>query len=289
LLCSIFIQQSKTSSDMKAKMFFLLTASAMIGVFFTACGNEAGNTDTTETVSAPDSTAQKAAPANDIKLTPFPASPEFPAATLDFSYQAGKVTLKTKGYELKQQTPDAGQKMCANSKDGQHVHLIIDNEPYDAIYASPFEKAVPDGSHYFVAFLGRSYHESVKTPAAVRAYKAEVKGGNWVKTESIEEPMLIYSRPKGKYVGKAETDKVMLDFYLLKTELSASGNKVKVLVNGENEFTIDTWTPFFLEGLPMGDNKVKLTLVDKDGKPVDAPLNPVERVFTLVEDPTEVK
>ncbi len=99
--------------------------------------------------------------------------------------------------------------------------------------------------------------------------------------------MLFYSRPKGKYVGKAETGKVMLDFYLVNTELSPTGNKVKVLVNGEKEFTVDTWKPVFLEGLPMGDNKVKLTLVDKDGNPVNTPLNPVERVFTLLEDPAE--
>ena len=31
----------------------------------------------------------------------------------------------------------------------------------------------------------------------------------------------------------------------------------------------------------MGDNKIKLTLVDKEGVAVDAPNNPVERVFSF--------
>ncbi|MBK9013950.1 MAG: hypothetical protein IPM82_07605 [Saprospiraceae bacterium] len=89
-------------------------------------------------------------------------------------------------------------------------------------------------------------------------------------------------------MGKAETEKVMLDFSS-STPRSAHGYKVKVLVNGEKEFTIDKWEPYFIEGLPMGDNKIKLTLVDNVGNPVNVPLNPVERVFTLLEDPTEAK
>ena len=30
----------------------------------------------------------------------------------------------------------------------------------------------------------------------------------------ITEPSIFYSRPKGNYVGKAETEKVMLDFFV---------------------------------------------------------------------------
>jgi hypothetical protein len=202
-------------------------------------------------------------------------------------YKSGKFTFKveSKNYKLGEQTTDAPQKMCANSKDGQHIHLIIDNEPYDALYKPEFEKEVADGDHYLLSFLSRSYHESIKTQSAHTLVKATVKEKSMTKSVPVSEPMVFYSRPKGKYVGKSETDKIMLDFYLANVNLSPDGNKVKVLVNGEKEFTIDKWQPYFLQGLPMGDNKVKLTLVDKDGNPVNAPLNPVERVFTLMEDP----
>lgn len=271
---------------MRTKYFFLLTAFIVTSLFFSACGNE-NKTSAGEETTMADTTAvtEPAPPPAEIKLSPFTSSPDFPNAKLSFSYANGKFVYKVQNYELKQQTPDAAQKMCANSKDGQHIHLIIDNEPYDAVYETSFEKAVPDGEHFILNFLGRSYHESIKSKGAAMAVKADIKGGNMGKNVPVKDPMLFYSRPKGKYVGKAETEKVMLDFYLLNTELSATGNKVKVLVNGEKEFTLDKWEPVFIEGLPMGDNKIQLTLIDKDGKPVNAPLNPVERVFTLLEDP----
>ena len=97
--------------------------------------------------------------------------------------------------------------------------------------------------------------------------------------------MLFYSRPKGTYVGKKNTDKVMLDFYVVNLKL---GPNYKVLadINGEIH-TIDTWQPYYIEGLPMGKNKIKLTLVDGAGNPVDTPLNPVEREFELKADELE--
>ncbi|MBI1227693.1 MAG: phosphopeptide-binding protein [Bacteroidetes bacterium] len=274
---------------MKAKMFFLLMAITTQALFFASCGNDANN-ETSDDATASDTTTEAAAPSTgDIHLSPFPASTEFPNATLSWGYEKGKFLFRPMNYQLKQQTPDAEQKMCANSKDGQHVHLIIDNGPYDAVYDPTFEKAVDDGEHYMLAFLGRSYHESIKTPGAGMAYKAVIKDGSIYNGPIVNEPMLFYSRPKGKYVGKAETDKVMLDFYLTNVTLSPDGYKVKALVNGEKEFTLDKWEPVFIEGLPMGDNKVKLTLIDKDGNEVKTPLNPVERVFTLMEDPTEAQ
>ena len=104
-------------------------------------------------------------------------------------------------------------------------------------------------------------------------------------SESINDPMLFYSRPKGTYVGEKNTKKVMLDFYVINLEL---GDRYKVLadINGEVH-TIDTWQPYYVEGLPMGKNKIKLTLVDGDGNVVEAPLNPVEREFELKADELE--
>ena len=97
--------------------------------------------------------------------------------------------------------------------------------------------------------------------------------------------MLFYSRPKGTYVGKADTEKIMLDYYLVNGSNAAGSFKVQVDINGEQTEVLDTWQPYFIEGLPMGENTVKLTLLDKDGAVADVPLNPVERTFTLKEDP----
>ncbi|MBK9013951.1 MAG: hypothetical protein IPM82_07610 [Saprospiraceae bacterium] len=183
---------------MKAKMFFLLTAFTMVSLFFAACGNEAGNTENKDGVAADSTATDATAPASNIRLTPFPSSTEFPNASLTFGYENGKFLFHPRNYQFKQQTPDAPQKMCANSKDGQHVHLIIDNEPYDAVYESSFAKDVPDGTHYILGFLSRSYHESIKTKDAYMAQTTVIKGNTTVNNPMIEEAMLFYSRPKGK-------------------------------------------------------------------------------------------
>jgi hypothetical protein len=277
---------------MRAKLFFLSIALVFGGLFFAGCGTSAGEpNDPSVYDDKPADTAAVAAlpPAvpGEIRLTPFPSSPEYQDVKLSFDYQEGKFIIRPYGggYQLGAQTPDAPQKMCANSKEGQHAHIIIDNGPYDAVYKSGFEKDVPDGEHYVLCFLSRSYHESIKAKGAYMAYKAMVKNKGFYNSPLIEEPMLFYSRPKGKYVGKSETDRVMLDFYLLNTELGPSGSKVKVEVNGTKEFVVDAWTPYFIEGLPIGKNKVKITLIDKDGKPINCPLNGTEREFELLGDP----
>ena len=94
-------------------------------------------------------------------------------------------------------------------------------------------------------------------------------------------PHLFYSRPKGTYKG-ADTEKVMLDFYLMNTTLSPDGNKVKATING-NEFMIEEWAPHYIEGMPMGENTIKLELIDAEGNPIEGPFNSVERTVTLSE------
>lgn len=220
-------------------------------------------------------------------LTPFTPSPEFPDAKIEtVEYKDGKFSfgIDSDTYELGAQTADAPSKMCANSGKGQHIHLIIDNAPYAAKYTASFDYDVTDGDHYMLAFLSRSYHESIKTDAAHVAYLGTFMDKSLKDVKEVKDPMLFYSRPKGTYVGKANTDKVMLDFYLSNTTLGE--NKVIANINGEDH-TINKWQPFYIEGLPIGNNTITLTLVDKDGNKVDAPLNPVSRTFKLEADPTE--
>ena len=222
------------------------------------------------------------------KLSPFAASEAYPDAKITgMTYDAGKFNFEIEGngYELGVQTPDAPQKMCANSGKGQHIHLIVGKAPYAAKYVSEFEHEVPDGDHSLLAFLSRSYHESIKTSGASVALNVSVKDGAITKSEVIASPTLFYSRPKGTYVGKANTDKVMLDFYVLNATLG-NDYKVKAEINGEESHIIK-WQPYYIEGLPMGENTITLTLLDANGNVVDSPINPVSRTFTLKADPVE--
>ena len=221
----------------------------------------------------------------EIQLTDMPPTEGFPNASIDdWSYNGGTFNYEVSGYTFGKVTEDAEQLMCANSAEGQHVHLIIDNEPYIAKYEPSFDQPVTNGEHHILTFLSRSYHESIKSPEAHRAVKVTANNGAFSNMQDITDPMIFYSRPKGTYVGRKETENVMLDFYPVNAEL---GDEYQVMasVNGK-EFTIDEWKPYYLENLPMGENTITLTLMQGDSI-VDTPLNPVRRTFTLEADPME--
>ena len=91
---------------------------------------------------------------------------------------------------------------------------------------------------------------------------------------------MFYNRPTGTYVGE-DTKKVLLDFYIMNTNLSLKGNKVLVTINGKTQFVIAKWRPYVLEGLPMGENKVKIELLDKNGNLLGLGTNRIEKTFTL--------
>ncbi len=215
------------------------------------------------------------------KLTPFANSPSYSDAIIQsFDYQDGKMRFKLPGkdYQLGMQTADATSKMCANSAKGQHIHVILDNAPYSAKYSSEFDYDIPDGEHYLLAFLSRSYHESIKDPKASIAKKIYVKDKSIQDSKNLPIPMVFYSRPKGTYVGD-DTKKVMLDFYLVNAELE-KWYQLQANINGEIH-DIPKWQPYYIEGLPMGENTIELTLFNADGSKVRSPLNPVKRTFTL--------
>jgi len=260
---------------MKIQYTFLLFIAIMIG----ACKNDSKPT------TDQNSDAKTATEAKKYTLTPFSASQDYSNAELqNMTYNEGifNFTVGGNGYELGQQTPDKDSKMCANSGKGQHIHLIIDNEPYAAKYTSSFEYDVADGEHYLLAFLSRSYHESIKTRKAAIHAKIQVENKKLTQIDGISEAMVMYSRPKGTYVGKKDTEKVMLDFYLLNADLQ-NGYGLKANINGE-EHMIEKWQPYYIEGLPMGENYVELTLLDTQGNAINSPYNPVKRTFTLKDD-----
>jgi hypothetical protein len=254
------------------------TLIVFLALLFAACDNGKPTIEAEEPMAKPE-----------ITLNPKKSGQEFPGADMeDWKFENGKFTFTVdpSTYEFGVQTPDAISTMCANSGKGQHIHLIVDNQPYAAKYTPEFDYEIEDGEHSVLAFLSRSYHESIKTPAAHKAVVATVENNTFTKVEPVTGPMLYYSRPKGTYVGK-DAKALLLDFYVENVTLDAN-HQVKVETNGKT-FMVDKWQPYILEGLPMGENEVTLTLVDGSGKKIDAPLNPVTRKFTLKADPMDMK
>lgn len=63
---------------------------------------------------------------------------------------------------------------------GNHIHLILDNQPYEAYYdlSQPFElRNVTEGKHTLRVFASRPWHESYKNPEAFQMVAFTVKGG----------------------------------------------------------------------------------------------------------------
>ncbi len=176
-------------------------------------------------------------------------------------------------YELGAQTINTVENQLANSGKGQHIHFIVNNGPYSAHYINNFNKKLDNNDNLILAFLSRSYHESVKNP---NAFVLTQLGDSKI---DLNGEFLFYSRPKGTYKGK-DTEKLLLDFYLINTTISPDGNKVKATIN-DTEFIITEWAPYYLQGLPKGDVKIKLELVNSEGKLVDSPFNPSVRTVTL--------
>ena len=176
-------------------------------------------------------------------------------------------------YELGAQTINTVENQLANSGKGQHIHFIVNNGPYSAHYTNNFKKKLNNDNNVILAFLSRSYHESVKNP---NAFVLTQIGDEKV---DLNNEFLFYSRPKGTYKGK-DTEKLLLDFYLINTKISPEGNKVKATIN-DTEFIITEWAPYYLQGLPKGEVKIKLELLNAKGELVDSPFNPSIRTVTL--------
>ena len=218
----------------------------------------------------------------DISITRVEGSPSHESAKItltDTIYQSGEdytFSFNIENYELGVQTQKQFEYKLANSDKGQHIHFIINNGPYSAKYSDEFVQKLNQGNNVILAFLSRSYHESVKNRNAY--YLDQIGDGNKI---DLSGQLLFYSRPKGVYKGEA-TEKVLLDFYLVNTKISPQGNKVRATIQG-TEFIIDEWAPYYIEGLPKGEVSIKLELIDSKGNLIDSPFNPSERKVTLEE------
>ncbi len=188
---------------------------------------------------------------------------------------------------------------------GNHIHVILDNQPYEAYYNldTEFElRNVSDGEHTLRFFPSRPWHESYKNAGAFQMVKFTVKNGGADATKpattnanqtmsnantaappegkdmkestagnvDAAKPLLTYSRPKGEYKG-TDADAIMIDFWLMNGKLQGDGGeyRVKYSVDGGEAKFIDKWSPIWLSGWANGTHNVKLELVDKAGNVVD--------------------
>lgn len=171
---------------------------------------------------------------------------------------------------------------------GPHLHVIVDNEPYIAVYDLNQPLVLPDlspGTHTLRVFASRPWHESFKNEGAYAQSTFHI----FTKTDDNNpepgKPLLTYSRPKGSYGAEP----ILLDFYLTNAPLHLVAQdkpnddiadwRIRCTINGES-FVLDRWQALYLKGFKPGKNWVKLEFLDEQGNPVKNVFNSTVRLIT---------
>jgi hypothetical protein len=240
-----------------------------------------------------------------------PKAPELPAITLSPGTAAPDPTAPLPTVKItapgKDQVVPADKaaefkvmldvKNWATATGSSHVHLILDNKPYKAIYDTKAGvklldltggEPIAEGQHVLVAFPSRASHESVKSKDALFVTQFFVGKKGEIKTD-LKKTMLIYSRPKGDYKGDM-ANHVLIDFQVAGVTLAEGKEHVKVSVSGpgiSGDLTAKVekfGTPLYLDNLRNGDYKLKVELVDADQKPIAGPWNQTSRTIHVDRD-----
>jgi hypothetical protein len=170
---------------------------------------------------------------------------------------------------------------------GNHLHVILDKQTYQGVYDlnQPLVfKNLAAGTHTLRVFASRPWHESFKNEGAYAQVTFHVLTKTAENNPDPQQPLLTYSRPTGIYGAEP----IMLDYYLTNAPTHAGTNvtseripdwKIRATVNNQ-QFTIDRWTPVYLQGFKPGKNWVRLELVDDRGNPLSNIYNDNTSIIT---------
>ncbi|HEX5315033.1 MAG TPA: hypothetical protein VFX22_00160 [Candidatus Kapabacteria bacterium] len=265
------------------KIGFAVIAVMVLGML-ASCGKRseqvASNVDTTQriqVVPAP----QMAYPAAKLKIIA-PREGEI----LKNPKDSVRIVMEVTGTSLGVHTDADSTLGIAYAKQGQHVHVILDDKPYMADFrnAQPFNVGVlTPGIHTIRAFPSFSWHESIKSPGAFATRTFYVGNGpkpNAIHPNNLEGPLLTYSRPKGTYAA-GEGSKVLLDFYVSNATLASDAYKVKLWIDGAPMPDIIKWQPYYIKGLSAGKHTIHLQLVAPNGSVVPGAYNSPSEEITI--------
>lgn len=169
---------------------------------------------------------------------------------------------------------------------GNHLNLIVDNEPFQAIYnlnQPIILKGLTPGTHTIRVFAARPWGESFKNDGAYAQTTFNVLTKTNDNRPNQNLPLLTYSSPTGVFGAEP----LLLDFYLTNAPLHAIAHensnlqdwRIKATVSGTS-FILENWQPIYLAGLEPGENWVKLELIDESGNDIENAFNNTVRVFT---------
>ncbi len=250
---------------------------------------------TVTTVAPPSPAVPQKPPAPPVTLTAGAASPDPTAPLPTVAITAPTKEQVIAGDKAADFSVKLDVKNWQTATGSNHVHLILDNRPYKAIYDTkqPVKlseltggEALSEGRHVLVAFPSRANHESVKTKGALSIVTFWVGKKGDAKDDPTKKPMLIYSRPKGEYKGEM-ANHVLIDFYLANVTLAEGKEHVNVSVTGPGidkalEAKVEKFgTPLYLDNLHNGSYEVKTELVDGSNKLIEGPWNSTTRTIKI--------
>ncbi len=264
------------------KTFSVIFSVALLSTLLISCGKheEQSSVDSTMSQLAIIPAPQRAYP--DVSLAI--VSPK-EGETLKNATDSVKIVMQVSGTDLGVPTNGDSTMGIAYSKQGQHVHVIVDSKPYMADYKNgePFNIGVlAPGMHTIRAFPSFSWHESMKSQHAfaTRTFYVGTASTDSSQMNNLNGSLLTYSRPKGTYAA-GENSKVLLDFFVSNATLDSNKYKVKVWVDTTAMPDIVKWQPYYITGLAKGDHTVKLQLVAPDGSVVPGTYNSPSGKLTI--------
>lgn len=279
---------------MRSTAFVFVLGVAVLGTSFliAGCGGTASNNTATNTAPPPANT--NAGPQNLSVVEPpqkikdmmaaggeqDQAQPVLkivePKAGSTVNSSTVKVKLEISG-DLKGYKPH----MDHETKMGNHIHVILDNQPYEAYYNldQEFElRNVVDGEHTLRVFASRPWHESYKNEGSFQMVRFTVKDGGGdaskptttaekeqVMANNESKPAEAKPSPEGKDMRPStagavdpkkplltfsrpkgeykggDADPIMIDFWLTNAKLTGDGGEYKI------RYTINGGEPRFID------------------------------------------
>ncbi|MCY7284339.1 MAG: hypothetical protein LH679_13100, partial [Cyanobacteria bacterium CAN_BIN43] len=170
---------------------------------------------------------------------------------------------------------------------GPHLHLMLDNQPYGAIY-DPQQPIVFDslepGTHTIRVFAASPWDESFKNEGAYAQTTFHLFAKTPENKPDLSKPLLTYSRPRDSYGAEP----ILLDFYISNVPLHLVAQedseddipdwRIRCTINGES-FIFDRWEPIYLKGLKPGKNWIQMELLDDQGNPFPNAFNNTVRLI----------
>jgi hypothetical protein len=184
----------------------------------------------------------------------------------NYTYTQNKMMFNPQNIRLGGQSERTPKRPTARTRKGIHLHLSINNQHHisnDNIFDYP----LPDGSYDLFAFIAHAYYESIKNPDAIMGRHIEVKNGNLVGSRPIEHIAIVYNAPHGTHEIE-ESDSLLFDFVLYGSQLSEAGNYVTLEINDQAPMRIDQWQAYYLTGFKEGEQRLRLTLNNSQGKAI---------------------